>query len=46
MRKAHLTEHDLQEAIRSSGKQPDVREVASAHLERNGDISVIMREAG
>ena len=45
MRKAHLTEHDLLEAIRNSGKQPDVREVASAHLERNGDISVIMRES-
>ncbi|HYO99876.1 MAG TPA: YetF domain-containing protein [Pyrinomonadaceae bacterium] len=46
MRKAHLTEHDLWEAIRNSGKHPDVREVVSAHLERNGDISVIMREPG
>jgi uncharacterized membrane protein YcaP (DUF421 family) len=46
MRKAHLTEHDLREAIRNSGKQSNVREVESAHLERNGDISVIMREPG
>jgi uncharacterized membrane protein YcaP (DUF421 family) len=46
MRKVHLTEQDLQEAIRNSGKQPDVSKVASAHLERNGDVSVIMRESG
>jgi uncharacterized membrane protein YcaP (DUF421 family) len=45
MRKAHLTEHDLQEALRNSGKQPEIREVAAAHLERNGDVSVIMRES-
>lgn len=46
MRKAHLTEHDLQEALRNSGKQPDVSQVASAHLERNGDVSIIMRDSG
>lgn len=45
MRKAHLTEHDLRESIRNSGEQPDVSQVASAHLERNGDISVIMRKS-
>jgi uncharacterized membrane protein YcaP (DUF421 family) len=46
MRKAHVTEHDLQEAIRNSGEQPDMQKVASAHLERNGDVSVIMRKPG
>jgi uncharacterized membrane protein YcaP (DUF421 family) len=45
MRKAHVTEHDLQEMMRNSGHQPDVSQVAAAHLERNGDISVIMRES-
>jgi len=45
MRKAHLTRHDLQEALRNNGKQPDLRDVAAAHLERNGDVSVIMRES-
>ncbi|HYG11440.1 MAG TPA: YetF domain-containing protein [Pyrinomonadaceae bacterium] len=45
MKAAHLTRHDLHEAIRSSGAPPDIGEVASAHLERNGDISVIKRES-
>ncbi len=44
MQKAHISEHDLQEAMRSSGQSPDVREVESAHLERSGDISIIPRE--
>ncbi|HEY9402156.1 MAG TPA: YetF domain-containing protein [Pyrinomonadaceae bacterium] len=45
MKKAHLTEHDLQEAMRNDGEQPDTSKVALAHLERNGDISVIMRKS-
>ncbi|MCA1565307.1 MAG: DUF421 domain-containing protein [Acidobacteria bacterium] len=45
MKDAHLTQHDLDESIRNSGAQPDVSKVASAHLERNGDISVIMRKS-
>jgi uncharacterized membrane protein YcaP (DUF421 family) len=45
MKKAHLTEHDLRESIRNSGEQPDVSRVASAHLERNGDISVVMKKS-
>lgn len=43
MRKAHLTENDLLEAIRVNGKQPDLCRVALAHLERNGDISIITK---
>jgi uncharacterized membrane protein YcaP (DUF421 family) len=46
MKAAHLTRHDLEESIRNSGEQPDVSKVAAAHLERNGDISVIMRKSG
>jgi uncharacterized membrane protein YcaP (DUF421 family) len=44
MRKAHISEHDLDEALRNHGQSPDISEVKSAHLERNGDISIIFRE--
>lgn len=44
LRKTHITEHDLQEALRSSGKEPDLSRIASAHLERNGDISIISKK--
>ncbi len=44
MKKSHTTENDLQEALRSNGHQPDIDRVESAHLERNGDISIIMRK--
>ena len=44
MRRAHITEHDLHEAMRNHGKAPDLREVESAHIERNGSISIILRE--
>lgn len=41
MKKSHITEHDLHEALRSHGKPPDVSRIKSAHLERNGDISIL-----
>ncbi len=44
MKKTHVTEHDLQESLRTNGHPPDVSKVAEARLERNGDISVIMKE--
>lgn len=44
MRRSHITTHDLHEALRSKGEEPDVRRMKEAHLERNGDISVIMRK--
>ncbi len=44
MKKSHTTENDLQEALRTEGQQPDVSREKSAHLERNGDISIIMSE--
>ena len=43
-RKTHITEHDLHEALRLNGKPADLAQVRVAHLERNGDISVIMQE--
>ncbi len=44
MRQSHITEHDLYEAMRSSGHAPDVGAVQAAHLERNGEISIILRK--
>lgn len=41
MRKAHVTEDDLKESLRNEGKEPDVRQIKAAHLERNGDVSII-----
>lgn len=44
MRKTHVTTHDLEEALRREGKEPDVSRIKEANLERNGDISLIMRD--
>ena len=41
MKKSHITEHDLEEALRVHGKPPNVHEIKMAHLERNGDISIL-----
>ena len=41
MRKYHLSEHDLMEMLRLNGHTDDLKEVAAAYLERNGEISVI-----
>jgi uncharacterized membrane protein YcaP (DUF421 family) len=45
MAAAHISEHDLHEALRANGAEPDVARVKSAHLERNGDITVVLAEA-
>ena len=44
MKQAHISEHDLHEALRTNGKSSDLHEVKSAHLERNGAISFVLRE--
>lgn len=44
MRKSHITENDLEEALRNSGKPPDLSQVRTAHLKRNGDISIISKD--
>ena len=44
MRKTHVTTHDLEEALRREGEEPDVSRIREANLERNGEISLIMRE--
>ena len=44
MRKSHVTEHDLEEALRRKGEEPDVKRIKEARLERGGDISVRMRK--
>jgi uncharacterized membrane protein YcaP (DUF421 family) len=39
-----LSEHDLLEDIRLNGNVRDMRDVALAVFERNGDLSVVRRE--
>jgi uncharacterized membrane protein YcaP (DUF421 family) len=41
MKKTSTTRHDLLEALRSKGTDPDVSKVKAAYLERSGKISVI-----
>lgn len=43
MRKSHVTTQDLEEALRREGEEPDISRVKEAHLERNGDISILMK---
>ena len=45
MKSAHITEADLKEAMRNEGKAPEIKELKEAHLERNGDISIIMKDS-
>jgi uncharacterized membrane protein YcaP (DUF421 family) len=40
MRRTHTADHDLQEEVRLNGER-EVRDVALAHLERNGRISIV-----
>ncbi len=44
MRQSHISEDDLQEAIRIQGKLEEVAKVKKARLERNGEISVIEKK--
>ena len=44
MAECHISQHDLDEALRVHGLPPDVSRVRQATMERNGDISVIPRE--
>lgn len=41
MRKSHISENDLMEAVRSEGSVADLKKVKEARLERSGDISII-----
>ncbi|HKS27420.1 MAG TPA: YetF domain-containing protein [Pyrinomonadaceae bacterium] len=45
MRRSHITEQDIEEAMRNQGKQPEIRAIKAAHLERNGDISIITKDS-
>lgn len=44
MRRSDISDNDLEEAMRMEGKLADVEQVAEAHLERNGKISIIPRK--
>lgn len=44
MRRSHVGKRDLEMAIRNSGRPARLEDIAEAHFERSGDISVITRE--
>jgi len=44
MRRSLVSEHDLEEDLRLDAKTEDVSTIASARLERSGDISFIKKE--
>ena len=46
MRRAHVTDDDLSEALRLQIHDDDPSRVAAAYMERSGDISVIPRPTG
>src|SRR3954471_1426725 len=43
MRKEHISERDLEEALRQHARTADEKGIAEARLERNGEISVVER---
>lgn len=43
MNKSHISKNDLDQAIRSNGYEPDVSQIKTAYLERNGGFSIIIR---
>ncbi len=43
MRREHISEHDLEEALRLRAKTADETRIAEARLERNGEISIVER---
>ena len=43
MRKSHITQHDLDHALRTKGGVTEAKDVQLARLERSGGISVITR---
>jgi len=44
LEKAHITQKDLEEALRKEGKPPEIGRVKAAHLERNGEISILYKD--
>ena len=44
MKKSHISEKDLEEAMRVNSRNPDIAEVEAAYLERNGDISITVKD--
>jgi uncharacterized membrane protein YcaP (DUF421 family) len=44
MRKSNLSEHDVMQSLRLNAHTEDIGKVKIARMERNGDISVIMKE--
>jgi uncharacterized membrane protein YcaP (DUF421 family) len=43
LKKSNMTEHDLYEALRSSGSTNKLEDIHAAYLERSGEVSVITK---
>lgn len=43
MRRGHISEQDLHEAMQNSGHSPDAGQIECARLQRNGEISIIFK---
>jgi len=43
MKRSAITQRDIEEAMRNNGDEPDIKKIKAAHLERAGDISVLMK---
>lgn len=44
MKKSHISRRDLEEALRQHTRSPRLDEVKAAYLERNGSISIVLRD--
>jgi uncharacterized membrane protein YcaP (DUF421 family) len=44
LQKYSMTENDLMEALRTHSKHPDISTIETAYLERNGEISIIVKK--
>jgi uncharacterized membrane protein YcaP (DUF421 family) len=44
LKRHNVGEHDFEEALRIHGSSTSVEEVKAAYLERNGDISILLKE--
>lgn len=46
MQEASVTRNELEQAMRTAGEEPDLTNVQSAYMERDGSISIIPRSSG
>lgn len=44
LHRSDISEHDLEEALRMKGQRPDLAKIEEAHMERNGNVSIIPKK--